>query len=79
MTVFFALTAAMTVLILISILAFVWENRFTSYTRENLQNTANITALNMSQEYAHRGDFDVHVLDIATKASAANPDIGIQV
>ena len=79
MAAFFALTAVMTVLVLITVLGIVWENRFTTYTRENLQSTVNITALSMSQAYARADGWDADVLSIARQASATNPDIGIQV
>ena len=76
---FFALTAVMTVLVLISVLGIVWEIRFTAYTRENLQNTVNTTALNMSQAYARAEGWTADVLSIARQAASSNPDIGIQV
>ena len=79
MAAFFALTAVMTVLVLISVLGIVWENRFTTYTRENLQNTVDTTALNMSQAYARAEGWNADVLSIARQASATNSDIGIQV
>lgn len=79
MAAFFALTAVMTVLVLISVLGIVWENRFTTYTRENLQNTVDTTALNMSQAYARADGWNADVLSIARQASATNSDIGIQV
>ena len=65
MAAFFALTAVMTVLVLITVLGIVWENRFTTYTRENLQSTVNITALSMSQAYARADGWDADVLSIA--------------
>ena len=79
MAAFFALTAVMTVLVLISVLGIVWESRFTTYTRENLQNTVDTTALNMSQAYARAEGWNADVLSIARQASATNSDIGIQV
>ena len=79
MAAFFALTAVMTVLVLISVLGIVWESRFTAYTRENLQNTVDNTALNMSQAYARADGWNADVLSIARQASSSNPDIGIQV
>lgn len=79
MAAFFALTAVMTVLVLISVLGIVWESRFTAYTRENLQNTVDTTALNMSQAYARAEGWNADVLSIARQASATNSDIGIQV
>ena len=79
MAAFFALTAVMTVLVLISVLGIVWEIRFTAYTRENLQNTVNTTALNMSQAYARAEGWTADVLSIARQAASSNPDIGIQV
>jgi len=79
MAAFFALTAVMTVLVLISVLGIVWENRFTTYTRENLQNTVDTTALNMSQAYARAEGWNADVLSIARQASETNSDIGIQV
>ncbi|NTU88802.1 MAG: hypothetical protein HGA54_02695, partial [Actinobacteria bacterium] len=40
----FALTAAMTALIAASILAFVWEDQFQEYTRQNMEILADKTA-----------------------------------
>ena len=73
MAAFFALTAVMTVLVLISVLGIVWESRFTAYTRENLQNTVDTTALNMSQAYRARRRLECRRLSIARQASATIP------
>ena len=43
-TLAFALIAAMTALVAIGVVSFVWEQHFQTYTTDNMRNTANITA-----------------------------------
>ena len=43
-TISFALIAAMTALVAIGVVSFVWEQHFQTYTRENMQTVADTTA-----------------------------------
>ena len=48
----FALTAIMTALVLVVVLAIVWEPQFMAYTRQNMQGLADSTADAISEAYA---------------------------
>ena len=75
----FALTAAMTALIAASILAFVWEDQFQQYTRQNMEILADRTAQQIEQVYADEGGFTPAVLGKVSAASAISSDVAIQV
>ena len=79
MMLFFALTAAMTAVILSLVLAFTWERQFMTYTRENMQRLAETTADVLATQYEQQGGWTRRVLTYATSASAASTDVGIQV
>ena len=55
-TLAFALIAAMTALVAIGVVSFVWEQHFQTYTTENMRNTANITAQRIAAIYQRTGD-----------------------
>ena len=50
-TVTFALVAAMTVVVAMGVLSYVWEEHFQAYTRENIQQLADATAENIANRY----------------------------
>ena len=48
LTLAFALTAVMTAVVLVMVLAVVWERQFTAYTRQNMQAIADSTSASIS-------------------------------
>ncbi len=79
MTLSFALTAVMTAVVLVIVLAYVWENQFKAYTRQNMQDLAQSTANAISEGYDIAGGWTQEVLANASSASAASSDVGVQV
>lgn len=75
----FALTAAMTALVLVAVLAIVWEGQFMAYTRSNMQSIADSTAEAISAAYAEDGRLDADAASVASSASALSSDIVVQV
>lgn len=75
----FALTAIMTALVLVVVLAFVWEGQFMAYTRQNMQAIADSTAEAIEQAYAETGEFNEEVASVASSASAVSSEIVVQV
>ena len=55
LTVSFALIAAMTALVALGVLSFVWEQHFQSYTRANLEDTARTVATSIAERYLESG------------------------
>ena len=79
LTVFYAMTAAMTALILSVVLAITWEGEFQAYTRTNMQRLADTTAGVLATQYEQQNGWTSRVLTYATSASAASNDMGVQV
>ncbi len=80
MTLAFALTAVMTAVVMIGVLAFVWENTFMAYTRQNMQGFADSTAESLTSAYAAAGnEWTDEVLSEARSASSISADLGVQV
>ena len=79
MTFYFALISAMTALILVIVLALVWEGQFQSYTRENMQRLANSTAEDVSERFIQAGMWNRDVLEEARGVSDVSDDVSIQV
>ncbi len=75
----FALTAIMTALVLVVVLALVWEPQFMAYTRQNMQGLADSTADAISVAYAETGALDEEVASVAGSASAVSSEIVVQV
>ena len=75
----FALTAIMTALVLVAVLAIVWEPQFMAYTRQNMQALADSTAAAISEAYAEKGELDEEVAAVAESASAVSSEIVVQV
>ena len=75
----FALTAVMTALVLVAVLAIVWEGQFMAYTRSNMQSIADSTAESISAAYAEDGKLDADAASVASSASALSSDIVVQV
>lgn len=53
-TVTFALIAAMTAIVAMGVLSYVWEQHFQTYTRENVQELADATASSIADSYGNR-------------------------
>lgn len=79
MTVSFALTAVMTVALLVAVLAVVWEGQFQQYTRANMTRLATVTASNLAVAYEQDGGWGQSTYSAARAASSSTSDVGIQV
>jgi signal transduction histidine kinase len=75
-TISFALTATMTVLILTIVLAVVWEQQFSSYTRANMETVAQSYAAQLAEEYEQAGGWTDEILNGVSSPSSS---IGVQV
>ncbi|MEG1750946.1 MAG: HAMP domain-containing sensor histidine kinase, partial [Raoultibacter sp.] len=72
---------AMTALVAIGVLSFVWEQHFQAYTRDNLQKQADNVAVSIATKYTNNGG-DLRrdgTLSPAESATSLNPGLGIQV
>lgn len=78
-TISFALIAAMTALVAIGVVSFVWEQHFQTYTRENMQTVADTTAEQVAARFAVTGGFSDYVLQPAEYAVNVTAGIGMQV
>lgn len=79
LTLAFAFTALMTTLVLVVVLAVVWEGQFMAYTRQNMQSIADSTAAQLSEAYDTEGELNEKVASEAASASSISPDIVVQV
>ena len=79
MTLAFALIAVLMALIFVVVLAVVWGDQFTSYTRANMQSMADSTAESLTEAYSAQGRWTSDVVQRAASASALSSDIGVQV
>ena len=75
----FAFIAAMTALVAIGVVSFVWEQHFQTYTRENMQSVAEITAANIAVKYEASGTFDEATLGPARAMIEVTPGVGMLV
>jgi two-component system, OmpR family, sensor histidine kinase BaeS len=76
----FALIAAMTVIVAMGVVSFVWEQHFQSYTRENIQTKADVASDRIAMRYkANRDTYDSSVLEPARNTAILNSGLGIQV
>lgn len=78
-TLSFALIAAMTALVAIGVVSFVWEQHFQTYTRDNMESIATITADQIAERYEESGQFDGETVLPARTMLAMTPGIGIRV
>ena len=79
MTLSFALVAAMTALVSIVVVSFVWEQHFQTYTRENMMTVAETTAEQIGKRYEIDGAFTANVLQPARYAISTTNGVGMQV
>lgn len=78
-TLAFALIAAMTALVAIGVVSFVWEQHFQTYTRDNMESIASITADQIAERYEESNRFDGETVLPARTMLAMTPGIGIRV
>ncbi len=80
-TVSFALIAAMTALVAVGVLSFVWEDHFKAYTRENMDTMAERVAESVASRLESNGEdwHDDAVYTSARSAQSLYSGIGIQV
>ena len=78
-TFLFGLAAIMTAVVLIIVLAYVWEGQFQSYTRANMERIAQRTAESLGAQYDPTVGWTDEVLAYARSASAISPDVAVQV
>ena len=78
-TVFFALAAVMTAVLLSAVLAYVWEGQFQGYTRQNMQRTAQAAADTLGAQYQTGGGWTDEVIAYADTFATGNPEIGLQI
>lgn len=79
LTLTFAFIAAMTALVAIGVVSFVWEQHFQTYTRDNMESVATITADQIADRYDESGSFNGETLLPARTMLAMTPGIGIRV
>ena len=75
----FAAIAAMTALVAIGVLSFVWNQHFQTYTRENMESTATSTAERIAESYASVGGWAPETTAMAAYVSITYPGIGVSV
>ncbi len=74
----FALIAAMTALVALGVLSFVWEQHFQTYTQENMTSLAESTAARIEKVYKEKGTlYDQEVIQIAQYAESMSSGVGI--
>ncbi len=79
-TLSFALIAAMTALVAIGVVSFVWEQHFQTYASENIQSIADVTAENVGVNYKEEGNrFTSRTLAPAENAIGFTSGLGVQV
>ena len=69
----------MTALVAIGVVSFVWEQHFQTYTRDNMESVATITAEQIADRYEESGRFDGETVLPARTMLAMTPGIGIRV
>lgn len=85
-TVAFACIAAMTALVAIGVLSFVWEQHFQTYTQQNMKRLAQSTAVHIAEVYEGDGRnegtgslWDDRVFDVGRNVQSLNSGIGIEI
>lgn len=74
----FALTAAMTVLILVTVLAVVWDNQFQNYTHANIKRIAEDTATSLAETYNYHGSWSIEANSQLIYTSSITNGLGFQ-
>lgn len=79
-TIAFALIAAMTTVVAIGVVSFVWSQHFQSYTRENIQSVADIAADRLALRYeTDNGTFTSEAFESVSNSIGVYSGLGIQV
>lgn len=78
-TLAFAFIAAMTALVAVGVVSFVWEQHFQTYTRENMVSTAESMAKDIAANYEKSGTFDAQTLAPVRYMVNVTPSIGMRV
>lgn len=78
-TVSFALISVMTALIAFGVLSYVWEGHFQEYTHDNMERTAQGTAMAIAEKYEQTHRWSTSVLSPASSAADLSQNVGIQV
>ncbi len=79
-TMAFAFVAAMTALVAIGVLSFVWEQHFQTYTQENMNKLAESTARNIEAIYNTTGTlYDPQVVAAAEYAANLNSGVAVAI
>ena len=80
LTVMFALIAAMTALVAMGVVSFVWEEHFRTYTTENMNTLAETTARRIGQSYAKTESLDdPATMSPAIQASEMTSGVAVRV
>lgn len=74
----FALTAAMTVLILVTVLAVAWDNQFQNYTHANIKRIAEDTAASLAETYNFHGGWSIEANSQLIYTSSITNGLGFQ-
>lgn len=77
MTLYFAATAVMTVIVLSIVLAVVWEHQFSSYTRTNMQGMVEQMADTLSTQYDDAQSWSDEIVDYVASRSKSMPEVGM--
>lgn len=75
----FAFIAAMTALVAIGVVSFVWEQHFQTYTRANMETVATTAANQIAVKYQQTGTFNTETLKPAENILGFNKGIGVSV
>lgn len=78
-TISFALISIMTLGIAFGVLSYVWSQHFQEYTRDNMERTAQSTALAIAEKYSDVRSWSTGVLSPAASVADINRNVGIQV
>lgn len=79
-TLAFAFIAAMTALVAIGVVSFVWEQHFRTYTTDNMQSVANNTAERIANIYERTESlWDIETTRPAAQASEMTTGVGVKV
>lgn len=79
-TLAFAFIAAMTALVAIGVVSFVWEQHFRTYTTDNMQSLANSTAERIAVSYERTGSlWNAETTRPAAQASEVTSGVGVKV
>ena len=79
MSMSFALTSLMTVLVLVSVVSVVWGTAFSDYTRANIAEIANVAAQKLADSYEQDGVWTAESLRNVAKSTLVSEDLGMQV